>query len=692
MRMTRQTAYLGVTAAAILVLGGVATLSRTDAESVLFKRVALPKEWRDALWMPAGQQVALGTIPDGGVLRLGVLEESAAEGRSQVHVIVAGKAVHTFESAGATCWKDERIDLSAHAGAACEIAFDTRRGCWVAPVELYSPACAKPNVLVFLIDTLRLDHVGCYGYTRATTPHIDAFAREAVRFTQLVPSSSWTRPSVASLLTSTYPNYHGGQGFRDVLRDGLPWLPEALRAAGHECHAFVTNPNVLPRWGFGPGFFRFVDVESKRWRNHTGHDKDAVDAAIATLRHAAGRPWFLFVHTIGPHMPYAPPKEYAERFLRADYANVSEEAERNKAVDLYDGEIAYTDAQFGRLIEELKALGEYENTIIVVLSDHGEEFWEHGGTNHAQTLYEEVLRVPLLVKAPGRDAAPRSVHALVEMVDIAPTVLDIVGAAAPTRFQGRSFRGLLTAGDTLRDIGHASLHTPGHALEAAKTAQSKYILNLREETEAWYDLVADAPEKAPQATPIHEDEPLALFTKAMLMDGAHGLHVAVVGDPRAADVISGRLEGEVSGRFEWLFPGGPSRVVRRDQRLTFEFDMRWLNRMTPETSVGPLRLERRVAHLYLPTPSKAGRKLTIDVNGKPIAAACVRLGPGRREAVLQETELDTRELVAPPEGILPAALPDGLTVYAWFVAPVEPTPPEELDEELRDALQAMGYF
>ncbi len=684
---------LALTVPVTMLCLAMGSVDSTSAEAPPSKRVALPSEWRDALLIVANHRADLGTIPTGGAFRIGVLELEEDGGPVRV-VVRAGETVAaTFESAGAAAWVDRRIDLACYAGTACSVTFETEQGCWAGPLELVGPTPeAPPNVLVFLIDTLRADHLGCYGYARNTSPHIDVFAKEAVKFTHLVASSSWTRPSVATLLTGTQPNRHGGQGFHDVLREGLPWLPAGLGTQGYECQGFVSNPNVLPRWGFGPGFCRYVDINSKKWKKTETPDKDVVDAVLPAIEHAMGRPWFFFVHTIGPHMPYAPPEDFAARFQPPAYEGTEEEQHHARQIDLYDGEIAFTDAQFQRLVDQLKTLGAYENTLILVLADHGEEFWDHGGVSHAQTLYEEVIRVPLLVKLPGPSQPPHTIPHLVEMADIAPTVMDLLHLPADPAFQGTSFAVMFRDNNPLKQVATASLRTPRHSLDAVQTSSSKYIRDRRENEEMWFDLDEDPKEEASAPVPPPEGEPLDLISKALAMEEAYGFHLAILGDPEQPVKIKGALEGDVRGRYEWLFLGGPSEATRRGDHIELVCDMSWLHRFKRPISLGPLRIDRRLAHFHLPAHPNSRFALTLTQDGQPLPADAIHLGATGKTAPLQGERLLAEDLLAPPQGILPDPLPDGTNVYLWFVSPIEPAKHEELAPDMREALEAMGYF
>ncbi|MBI4557045.1 MAG: sulfatase, partial [Candidatus Hydrogenedentes bacterium] len=323
---------------------------------------------RTAYVVPAGKDmtVSLGTLESGSVLRLGILPLCSSDAVVEGRVYVGNRLVNTVRVPDGQRWRDYRIEMSGYGqpGEPCRVVLDSPFPFQLAPCELVSTLATRPNVLVFLVDTLRPDHLGSYGYHRNTSPNLDAFARDAVRFTHMVSQSSWTRPAVASLFTGAYPSVHGARDRADVIHGDIPTLAEALRDAGYEGHGYVSNPNVLPVWGFSRGFSRYVNATAKAGKH--ANDGLVVDAAIAGLRNVMGRPWYLYVHTVGPHAPYEPPAPYERRFVTSSELGGKEEIERRRTIDLYDGEIAFTDAQFGRLVDELKRQGTYNNSLIIV--------------------------------------------------------------------------------------------------------------------------------------------------------------------------------------------------------------------------------------------------------------------------------------------------------------------------------------
>ncbi len=316
-----------------------------------------------------------------------------------------------------------------------------------------APTARRPNILIYLVDTLRKDHLGCYGYPRPVSPRLDAFAAGAVVFENAIGQSSWTRASVASLFTGLWPGTHGAIGRRDRLAPEAVTLAEVLSAAGYRSGGFISNANVDRRLGFGQGFEVY---ETERGRS------DVLNEPVFAWLESVGpeEPFFLYVHSKDPHDSYAPPPAYlrrlapaAERFFLENIAGKprrqewpSDEETIGHLLALYDGEIAANDASFGELLDYLDARGLLDPTLVVFVSDHGEEFFDHGGWNHGKNLHAETLDVPLVVKLPGQ-RAPRRVATPVQHIDLLPTVLEYLGLPASPEAEGRSFLALAAGAD-----------------------------------------------------------------------------------------------------------------------------------------------------------------------------------------------------------------------------------------------------
>ncbi len=403
-------------------------------------------------------------------------------------------------------------------------------GAVTSPAE--GPAAARverPNLVLYVVDTLRADHLGCYGYDRPTSPRLDAFAREGVRFAEARAQSSWTKPAMATILTGLHPVSHGAERRAQGIAPEVRTLAERLSAAGYETAMFTTNPTVVEKFGFGRGFERFEYVHQLQGRKRRSvRSAEMHQAAAAWLdgRVAPERPFFLVVHTLDPHDPYRPPEPYRSRFapgvdvaaaccFRGErLAALSEEEaaiRRRDSMALYDGEIAANDASFGRLVDDLRARGLLDRSAVLFTSDHGEEFHEHGGWRHAESLFEEVLRVPLVVRLPGGASAAATIADPADQIDIAPTLLDLAGVAAPPELPGASLLPVIGGGHSPPRESLAWLRHPAFDVTAIRDGNWKWVRHegvlravtagvagytgVSEPAEALYDLEADPGER-----------------------------------------------------------------------------------------------------------------------------------------------------------------------------------------------------
>jgi arylsulfatase A-like enzyme len=364
---------------------------------------------------------------------------------------------------------------------------------------------AKGVVLVS-IDTLRSDHVGCYGYPRPTTPRIDALARDGLLCLDAVSTSSWTLPAHLSMLTSVDAGEHGGidgdHGFNRL----RPTLASLLRGAGYATRAITSHLYVAPAYGLDEGFERFDFVEDRK-------AADVAGRAIAQLDAVGDRPFLLFLHFYDPHAHYTPPPETSALFpsaysgplkgLLTHFQTLTRATIPPSYLEhlhsLYDAEIRYTDNQLGRVLDHLRRRGLDRSTLVVVTADHGEEFLDHGSWGHGRTLYEEIIRVPLVVHGPG--VAPRREAAQASLLDVAPTILAWAGLPRPAHFQGRSLLEPAGARETFGDKGHAKGGARKLFLRGGK-AGLKLVLSLdpkqdRVSGEEWFDLAADPAERRP---------------------------------------------------------------------------------------------------------------------------------------------------------------------------------------------------
>jgi arylsulfatase A-like enzyme len=318
----------------------------------------------------------------------------------------------------------------------------------------------RPHVIWLVIDALRADHLGCYGYARDTSPFIDRWSREAILFRRAYAQESYTIASVASFFTSTYPWTNGvlyDSPEIDALDSHFVTLAEVLREHNYRTAAFVFNPHLKARFNFAQGFDLYDD--RKQFLRRFQPDPERFETARRIFKKTErllaehdGAPLFLYAHFRDVHSPYVPLAPYDEMFPPRDAS------EQEKRMALYDGEIRYTDGYLNRLLGLLASHGiDASNSILILSSDHGEEFRDRhpgdpGGWFHARTLYEELIRVPLLVSLPGRRFAGKVVDEPVGLIDLVPTILDVLGIDGGSfgQFEGESLLPLVR-GETSPD-------------------------------------------------------------------------------------------------------------------------------------------------------------------------------------------------------------------------------------------------
>lgn len=305
-------------------------------------------------------------------------------------------------------------------------------GLWSFSASTPASKTPAPDIFLITIDTLRADHVHCYGYASGSTPALDALAKDGVRFTNAFTPSPITNTSHASILTGLLPGSHGVTDFAVPLASADPTIAELLKAHGYHTAAFI-GAVILDSKTLAPGFDRGFDFydnfpehspSKSRWGRLERRGLEVVSHAENWLAKHASGPHFVWIHLYDPHDPYEPPEPYAQ--IYKDH--------------LYDGEIAYADSALGHFLRYLKTTGTYQNSLIVVVGDHGEGLGEHREDTHGIYLYDSTTHVPLIVKLAGRENAGKSIAPQVRTVDIAPTLLDLAGTAAASKSDGESLR------------------------------------------------------------------------------------------------------------------------------------------------------------------------------------------------------------------------------------------------------------
>jgi arylsulfatase A-like enzyme/Tfp pilus assembly protein PilF len=331
--------------------------------------------------------------------------------------------------------------------------------CVVLLLAALSAGCrgrSRPDVLVITLDTTRADHLGSYGYSEPTTPVLDGLARDAAVFTQVYTTNPITLPAHSSLFTGTYPMFHGTRDNGTyVLRDDITTLAEVLSAQGYDTAAFVGSFVLDSRYGLNQGFGLYDDDVGADWSKDEMEARTSrafgfaerkanlvTAAANRWLSQPRKRPYLAWLHYFDPHQPVNPPEPYRSRFT-----------------DGYDAEIAFADEQIGQVFAALKQRGTYDNTLIVVLADHGEALLQHSEISHSLLIYDSTMHVPLIVKLPGQEARGRRIEAVSSVVDVMPTVLAVLGIAVPGDVQGKSLLPLMKGGpaDARRPVYMESL-------------------------------------------------------------------------------------------------------------------------------------------------------------------------------------------------------------------------------------------
>jgi len=313
----------------------------------------------------------------------------------------------------------------------------------------------RPNVLIYLIDTLRADHMSAYGYDKLTTPNIEAFAERGVVFENAHANSSWTRASTASLFTGMNARHHGVEDRLEILGEEALTLAEGFKSAGYRTGMFFTNSNIGGEFGFFQGF---------DYKEHFGEDLEspevyasaarAQSAALTWIEEDDDRPWFAYVHVTDPHGPYSPTPRFAEALTDGDYpaemttldylysmskaGRTLEGEDLEDIISLYDAEIAQIDNSFGELLSALETRSDFDQTLACLTADHGEEFLDHGWWQHGKTVFAEQLDVPLIMRFPNDWSAGTRVEHATQLIDIFPTLGDWLDILVPEQIDGVS--------------------------------------------------------------------------------------------------------------------------------------------------------------------------------------------------------------------------------------------------------------
>ncbi|HKD52201.1 MAG TPA: sulfatase-like hydrolase/transferase [Candidatus Acidoferrum sp.] len=383
--------------------------------------------------------------------------------------------------------------------------------CFLVLLPAFAAAATnQPNVILITLDTVRADRMDFLGSKRGLTPQLDTLAAQGVVFEHAYSQAPITPVSHATILTGTFPQYHGIRNFGDRLPPGVPFLPDILHAQGYHTGAFVGSIILDPKNGFASGFERGFDVYNAGFhRQKTGERRESsmqrrgevtLGYVLEWLGQQHDAPFFLWFHLWDAHDPYSSPEPFRSKFQAAPY----------------NGCIGYVDATVGKLLDYLRSQGLYDNALIAVAADHGESLGEHGELTHSIFLYDATIHVPLLLKLPGNRFAGQRVHATASLVDLAPTVLEALGQTPPSAMQGRSLLSLIA---NPHPENRASLATGDHsersfgwsALVSLRSGDKLYVQAPLPEL---YDLASDPGEK----TNLYSRNHLAAARLAVQLD------------------------------------------------------------------------------------------------------------------------------------------------------------------------------
>jgi len=377
----------------------------------------------------------------------------------------------------------------------------------------------RPNILFVSVDSLRNDHLGCYGYQRNTSPNIDEFSKDSTIFEKTICQAPWTKPSIGSMLTSLYPSVHGadsqgehGDNFSaaqshnnvSVLNESATTLAEVLKNNGYATAGFTGGGYAHSFFGFSKGFDTYND--------NAGGIKTVNYEIFDWLNRNNNKPFFIFTHFFDAHYPFKVIPKYSKMFgSYKSSVNVDRQFEIDvnsgkrklndedikRLVSLYDGGIYYVDEHLGQLFNMLKRMGCYDNTIIILTSDHGEGFMEHDLIAHADIMYNEVMRIPLIIRCP-ESGQGKVVQSQVRSIDIMPTILDMIGVESPPRIHGVSLRPMIN--EEMKDDLIAFSETERMGMQkAVMDSECKLMYNSLSNKSKFFDTKEDPGEKVNKA-------------------------------------------------------------------------------------------------------------------------------------------------------------------------------------------------
>lgn len=693
--------------------------------------ISVDHQRRPVAWLPPGSWTWRGQVPPEARLTFGAAAIAAALSREFQLTVTIRRAEEEEEesllkrTSDGSSWVDLEADIASWAGQRVELTFtaeapEAGEGVEIAwgPVVLAGSKewnQEKPNVLLIVIDTVRADHLSCYGYERPTTPRIDALlAAKGVVVEQAYSQAPWTLPSVISLVTGRYPTELLSEevtGFE--LPADEPSLGELLLQQGYETAAFYGNPALHEGTGFGRGFRTFFAPPAAfDWFER--HADDLQNRLLPWVRAHKQRPFFLYAHYLDPHDPYDNEDVVDGRSVYGkDYqgeinghqvhsiyggslelANPQEDVEQLRA--LYDSELTYVDQYVGELLETLGP-EVLSNTLVILTSDHGEELFDHGGWKHGQSLYDEQIRVPFLVRWDGRVGAGRRLAGPVELLDVVPTVLAATGTDGEASYQGINLLPALAGERSLPRRTAFSQHLSFGPLRAAAVLDGyKLILFNRRETfepvddfQAYltakdlgrfedielYDLGKDPKERQNLAlSDPNRVRQIAPVIHRRLDRRLPGLRVLAHALPLGSELVA-RLEFDAPPASWQSYFLGPYDEARLEGRVV---EIRWRGEPGAVPGRG-IRIEGEL-------PAIRSLKATLD--GQPLLPESLWLGQGRPYLGVASGPLS-------PDSLLSRgwpASPSSVGVRLWIPSDPVISMPSQASDENRRRLETMGYL
>lgn len=599
-------------------------------------------------------------------------------------------------------WFDQRIDLAPWAGKTGTLTFEvTTDGdlekarqstiYWSAPRIVRASGADEPSLLFITIDCLRADHVSGYGYDRPTTPRLDRLAKSGIRFANAFVSAPMTLPSIPQIFTSrVFPTRDDPLFTAPIARAGISnaaivdnaWIPLWFSQGGH-----ATPPGTFDRLVSGERSATEITDEAIRWLESHPEERFA-----------------LYLHYLDAHTPYRPPASFLQRFADPSYRGpigdryswapgdavpVHDAADRKKIIALYDAAIAYVDAEVGRVLDVLEKSGRLANTIVIVSADHGEELWDHGLFFHGQSLYDELLHVPLVVHLPGDQHAGRVVETPVRSIDIGPSVLDWMGLPGTGDLDGRSLDLAIEGKGSAAPLVATATQAQFPTRYAIRTESRKLIESIDRSSLELFALNEDPKEQTNRAGTAAETPTLhADLRRARRLLRERGYQVQLVAAPDTTAEVELVLQAAPNtGTFLTLdrrTSPSPARVSVQPDGMRLE-----ASATVAEPGTG-FRFDR-----LLDPRNFWGADfvdLEVRVDGKPLPLERITLGA--RGASPEAARLNLRGPELDADQDPPCAPPsEGIRLFLWELPGEKPSAlPEIKDPAMRERLRALGYL